>query len=294
MKKITAFLLAALLLMALAACGQTAPAETTAAPETTETVAETEAETTEKAADPETTEAVCPLEDGVYTAEFNTDSSMFHANETCDGKGTLTVQDGEMTIHVSLASRSIVNLFPGIAEDAKKDGAELLQPTEDEVTYSDGLTETVYGFDIPVPYLDQEFDLALIGKKGVWYDHKVSVSNPEPKVTPVSDLADGSYAVYGTLEGGTGKTTLVNPTQLTVTNGQGVATVVLSSSKYDYMIVDGVKYEPVTTEGGSTFEIPVTCLDVKIPVVADTVAMSEPHEIEYTILLDSATLEALQ
>lgn len=294
MKKITAFLLAALLLMALAACGQTAPAETTAAPETTETVAETEAETTEKAADPETTEAVCPLEDGVYTAEFDTDSSMFHANETCDGKGTLTVQDGKMTIHVSLASRSIVNLFPGIAEDAKKEGAELLQPTEDEVTYSDGLTETVYGFDIPVPYLDQEFDLALIGKKGVWYDHKVSVSNPEPKVTPVSDLADGSYAVYGTLEGGTGKTTLVNPTQLTVTNGQGVATVVLSSSKYDYMIVDGVKYEPVTTEGGSTFEIPVTCLDVKIPVVADTVAMSEPHEIEYTILLDSATLEALK
>ncbi|MBU5452246.1 iron transporter [Pseudoflavonifractor sp. MSJ-30] len=294
MKKITAFLLAALLLMALAACGQTAPAETTAAPETTETVAETEAETTEKAADPETTEAVCPLEDGVYTAEFNTDSSMFHANETCDGKGTLTVQDGKMTIHVSLASRSIVNLFPGIAEDAKKEGAELLQPTEDEVTYSDGLTETVYGFDIPVPYLDQEFDLALIGKKGVWYDHKVSVSNPEPKVTPVSDLADGSYAVCGTLEGGTGKTTLVNPTQLTVTNGQGVATVVLSSSKYDYMIVDGVKYEPVTTEGGSTFEIPVTGLDVKIPVVADTVAMSEPHEIEYTILLDSATLEALQ
>lgn len=294
MKKITAFLLAALLLMALAACGQTAPAETTAAPETTETVAETEAETTEKTADPETTEAVCPLEDGVYTAEFNTDSSMFHANETCDGKGTLTVQDGKMTIHVSLASRSIVNLFPGIAEDAKKEGAELLQPTEDEVTYSDGLTETVYGFDIPVPYLDQEFDLALIGKKGVWYDHKVSVSNPEPKVTPVSDLADGSYAVCGTLEGGTGKTTLVNPTQLTVTNGQGVATVVLSSSKYDYMIVDGVKYEPVTTEGGSTFEIPVTGLDVKIPVVADTVAMSEPHEIEYTILLDSATLEALQ
>lgn len=294
MKKITAFLLAALLLMALAACGQTAPTETTAAPETTETVAETEAETTEKAADPETTEAVCPLEDGVYTAEFDTDSSMFHANETCDGKGTLTVQDGKMTIHVSLASRSIVNLFPGIAEDAKKEGAELLQPTEDEVTYSDGLTETVYGFDIPVPYLNQEFDLALIGKKGVWYDHKVSVSNPEPKVTPVSDLADGSYAVYGTLEGGTGKTTLVNPTQLTVTNGQGVATVVLSSSKYDYMIVDGVKYEPVTTEGGSTFEIPVTGLDVKIPVVADTVAMSEPHEIEYTILLDSATLEALK
>lgn len=234
------------------------------------------------------------LADGVYTAEFNTDSSMFHVNEACDGRGTLTVKNGGMTIHVSLASTSIVNLFPGLSEDAQKDGAQLLQPTTDTVTYSDGLSDEVYGFDIPVPALDTEFDVALIGKKGVWYDHKVSVSNPEPKVTPVSDLADGSYAVYGTLEGGTGKTTLVNPTQLTVTNGQGVATVVLSSSKYDYMIVDGVKYEPVTTEGGSTFEIPVTGLDVKIPVVADTVAMSEPHEIEYTILLDSATLEALQ
>ena len=67
------------------------------------------------------------LADGVYTADFNTDSSMFHANETCDGKGVLTVKDGQMTIHVSLASTSIVNLFPGLKEDAQKDGAVLRQ-----------------------------------------------------------------------------------------------------------------------------------------------------------------------
>ena len=36
----------------------------------------------------------------------------------------------------------------------------------------------IYGFDVPVPALDKEFDLALIGKKGTWYDHKVSVTNP--------------------------------------------------------------------------------------------------------------------
>ena len=121
------------------------------------------------------------LEDGVYTAEFHTDSSMFHANETKDGKGTLTVKDGKMVFHVTLHSKNIVNLFPGKAEDAQKDGAELLQPTVDtvdEVTYSDGLTDEVYGFDIPVTVIDQEFDLALIGKKGVWYDHKVSIENP--------------------------------------------------------------------------------------------------------------------
>ena len=118
------------------------------------------------------------LEDGTYTAEFKTDSSMFHVNEAMDGKGTLTVKNGKMTIHVSLASKNIVNLFEGTAEDAQKDGAKLLEPTTDTVKYSDGTSEEVNGFDVPVPALDKEFDLALIGTKGKWYDHKVSVSNP--------------------------------------------------------------------------------------------------------------------
>ena len=106
------------------------------------------------------------LEDGTYTADFDTDSSMFRVNEANEGKGTLTVKNGKMTIHVSLVSKNIVNLYPGSAEDAQKDGAELLEPTNDTVTYSDGMSEDVYGFDIPVPALDKEFDLALIGTKG--------------------------------------------------------------------------------------------------------------------------------
>ncbi len=103
---------------------------------------------------------------------------MFHVNEAMDGKGTLTVEDGKMTIHISLVSKNIVNLFEGTAEDAQKDGAELLQPTTDTINYSDGTSDEVYGFDVPVPALDKEFDVALIGKKGTWYDHKVSVTNP--------------------------------------------------------------------------------------------------------------------
>ena len=118
------------------------------------------------------------LADGTYTADFNTDSSMFHVNEAYDGKGILTVENGQMTIHVSMPSKNIVNLYLGSAEDAQKDGAELIQPVTDTVTYSDGATEEVNGFDVPVLAIDEEFDLALIGKKGVWYDHKVSVSNP--------------------------------------------------------------------------------------------------------------------
>ena len=118
------------------------------------------------------------LEDGTYEAEFDTDSGMFHVNEANDGKGILTVKDGKMTIHISLVSKNIVNLYVGTAADAQKDGAELLQPTTDTITYDDGSTEEVYGFDVPVKALDETFDLALVGTKGKWYDHEVSVSDP--------------------------------------------------------------------------------------------------------------------
>ena len=140
-----------------------------------------EAAQTEAAKAEDTAEA--ELEDGVYGVEFDTDSGMFHVNEAKDGCGDLTVKDGKMTIHISLVSKKIVNLFVGTAEDAKKDGADILEPTTDTVKYSDGTTEEVYGFDVPVEALDKEFDLAILGTKGEWYDHKVSVSDPQPALT---------------------------------------------------------------------------------------------------------------
>ena len=96
--------------------------------------AQTEQAATKEDAEDKAEDEKTALEDGTYTAEFQTDSSMFHVNEAMDGKGTLTVEDGKMTIHISLVSKNIA--------------------------------------------LDKEFDLALIGKKGTWYDHKVSVTNP--------------------------------------------------------------------------------------------------------------------
>lgn len=122
--------------------------------------------------------AASALEDGSYEAVFNTDSSMFHVNEADEGKGVLTVENGKMTIHVRLASKKIVNVYAGLAKDAETDASNVIQPTTDTVTYSDGDTKEVYGFDIPVPALDEEFDVAILGEKGTWYDHKVSVSNP--------------------------------------------------------------------------------------------------------------------
>ena len=117
------------------------------------------------------------LEDGTYTVDFKTDSSMFHVHDSLDGKGTLTVKNGKMTVHVSLTSQNIVNLYLGKAADAQKDGAELLEPVLDEVT-EDGEIKEVNGFDIPVEAIGEDFDCALIGTKGKWYDHVVSVSNP--------------------------------------------------------------------------------------------------------------------
>ncbi len=125
--------------------------------------------------------AAAPLADGVYTVTFKTDSSMFKTNETCNDRFTLTVNDGKMTVHIVMASKKILNLFPGHAEDAKKEGAPILQPTVETVDYHDGTApEEVFAFDVPVPVIGVEFDLALIGTKGVWYDHKVIVTDPVP------------------------------------------------------------------------------------------------------------------
>ena len=286
----------ALVLSMVVCTAMTGSAAVFAAEEKTETVEVAEEGVEENTEESEQEQTGDVLKDGVYSAKFDTDSGMFHVNESQDGKGVLTVKDGKMTIHVSLVSKSILNLFSGLAEDAEKEGAELLEPTTDTVTYSDGYTEEVYGFDIPVPYLDKEFDVALIGKKGKWYDHKVSVSEATPleaegKSVEDLKLEDGSYTVEVVLEGGSGKATVESPAALEIKDGKASAVLVWSSPNYDYMLVDGEKYERTNTEGNSTFEIPVSGFDYHMPVVGDTVAMSTPHEIEYTLQFDSASLK---
>lgn len=278
----------ALVLAALLLCGCGAATEQTAP----ETVPADTAVSAEPAVDTDVPEGsseevsdapAITLPDGVYSAEFITDSSMFHANEACDGKGVLTVENGTAVFHVSLVSKSILKLYLGMAADAETDEAAWLQPTEDTVTYSDGLSDVVYGFDIPVTVIGEDFDLALIGKKGVWYDHKVSVANPVPMVQ------DGIYTCEVSLVGGSGRATVESPAMITAADGVLTATIRWRSPNYDFMMVGDVRYEPVQTEGNSTFEIPVV-LDADLAVSADTIAMSEPHLIDYTLHFDGSTL----
>lgn len=279
MRKLISGLLACLL---LAGCGAAAAPAQTAAPTTAQVTEATVPVTTAAETEPEE-ETIRVLPDGVYTVDFVTDSSMFRANEACDGKGTLTVSGGVQTLHVSLRSTNIVNLYVGTAEDAQKPGAVLLEHTVDTVTYSDGLSEEVFGFDVPVVSVGQEFDLALIGTKGVWYDHRVSVQNPVPQ--------EGTYTCEVVLSGGSGRAGVTSPAKLVSDGKTLTATIEWSSPNYEYMIVDGTQYDPIQTEGNSTFEIPIT-LDTVLAVSASTVAMSQPHLVDYTLYFDSTTLAA--
>ena len=286
----------------LGGCGAGQAADATSAESTVaaqeSTVTPTEITETAETVSTEIAQDKAQLPDGVYTAEFSTDSSMFHVSEACDGKGTLTVKDGVMTIHISLGSKKILNLYPGLAEDAAKDGAVLLEPTTDTVTYSDGMTEEVYGFDVPVPVIGEEFDLALIGTKGKWYDHKVKVSDPVAEgaadTFDLSAVEDGSYTIELTMEGGSGRASIQSPAQLAIADGAATAILEWSSPNYDYMLVNGEKYLPVNTEGNSVFEVPVEALDAPLTMIGDTVAMSTPHEVEYTVTFHSETFESAE
>ena len=116
------------------------------------------------------------LQKGEYKAYFKTDSMMFRVNEADNDIGILTVDDGgKMTIKVNLVSKNIVKLYAGKASDAENDKAGQIEPIESTVTYSDGSKEDVYAFEIPVPALDKDFDVAILGTKGKWYDHVCSV-----------------------------------------------------------------------------------------------------------------------
>ena len=99
-----------------------------------------------------------------------------------------------------------------------------------------------------------------------------------------TDLADGEYSIQVDLEGGSGKASVTSPTLMIVKDGQMYARLQWSSSNYDYMIVNGEKILNESEEGrNSVFTVPITVLYDKMEVIADTLAMGAPHEIDYTL-----------
>lgn len=316
--------LAALILTACGSSGNSAAATTTAgtttaaettttAAETTTTAAESTAEAVETnietTAAPETTTekvTVAPeavgfegmeaiggeaIKDGEYHINVDSSSSMFKIADC-----VLKVKDSGMTADIIIASKSYKYLFAGTAEEA--------DAMDSETAYigytSDDEGRSVFSF--PVEALDKEIQCAALSeKKQTWYDRTLvfradslpddAFSESRWKDVSALGIADGEYTVEVTLEGGSGKASVQSPAKLTIKDGAATAEIVWSSNKYDYMVVEGEKILPVSMEEHSVFEIPVKGFDYKLPVSADTTAMSTPHEIDYTLFFDSASIK---
>lgn len=233
------------------------------------------------------------LKDGVYSIDVDSSSSMFNIT-ACE----LTVKDGEMTAVMTMGGTGYLYVYMGTGEEAAS------ASEEDYISYVEN-ENGEHTFTVPVEALDMGIDCAAFSKsKEKWYDRILAFRSDalpqeafaEGVITTAADLglADGTYEIQVTLEGGSGKAYVESPAIMTVENGVVIATIVWSSSNYDYMVVDGEKYLPINTEGNSTFEIPVGGFDWALNVKADTVAMSTPHEIDYTLYFDSGTIAPVQ
>ena len=229
------------------------------------------------------------VKDGVYDITVDSSSSMFQI-VSCE----LTVEDGSMTAQVPPGGTGYLYVYMGTGEQAANaDESEYIPFVEDAAG--------AHTYTVPVEALDAGVPCAAFSKnKEKWYDRTLvfrADSLPtdafaEGVVTTAEDLslADGAYQVDVTLEGGSGRASVESPARMTVENGKVTATIVWSSSNYDYMKVDGVRYDAVIENDRSVFTIPVTCFDWKMAVVADTIAMSQPHEIDYALRFDSASI----
>ena len=230
------------------------------------------------------------LKDGIYPIRVDSSSSMFRITE-CE----LTVKDGAMSAVMTMGGTGYLKLYMGTAEEA------LEAPEEDCIPYVEQADGT-HTYEVPVEALDMGIDCSAFSKnKEKWYDRVLvfrSDSLPatafaEGTVTTVESLGleDGTYTIGVTLEGGSGRASVESPAALRVEAGKAYATIIWSSSNYDYMKVDGEKFDVMDPGSNSTFEIPVSGFDWRMPVIADTIAMSEPHEVDYILKFDSATLE---
>ncbi|MDD6402291.1 MAG: hypothetical protein PUG10_11895 [Lachnospiraceae bacterium] len=230
------------------------------------------------------------VKDGEYDIKVDSSSSMFNITEC-----KLTVSDGNMTAVLTMSGKGYKYLFMGKGEEAVK------ADESDYINYEEN-DKGEYTFTVPVEALDKGIDCtAFSKKKEKWYDRVIvfrvdsldTNALKEDSIVKPSDLAleDGEYTVEVLLAGGSGKTSLETPAKLIVQGDMVNAVIVFTSKNYDYVIFDDVKYMNENEGGNSTFTIPVTAFNVKLPLIGDTTAMSQPHEIEYTVYFDKDTIK---
>ena len=225
------------------------------------------------------------VKDGTYSVAVKSSSKMFDIT-ACE----LTVEGGKMTATMHMGGKGYLYVYMGTGEQAAAaDEADYIPFTEE----ADG----THSFTVPVDCA------AFSKKKEKWYDRTILFRADSLPMDAFADgvvttpdslsLADGAYTADVALAGGSGRASVQSPAELTVKDGKVTAKIVWSSKNYDYMKVGDTKYDTVIEDEHSTFEIPVSCFDWAMAVKADTTAMSEAHEIDYTLTFDSASVAPL-
>ena len=233
------------------------------------------------------------INEGTYPVEVDSSSGMFKVVE-CE----LTVSGGQMTAVMTLSGDGYLQLFMGTGEEAVNSGEDTYIPYEED---EDG----AYTYRVPVSALDMGIHCAAFSRrKEKWYDRTLvfkSTSLPVGALKEVDrisaediGLKDGVYEVDVTLSGGSGRASVDSPAVLIVKDSEATARIVWSSKNYDYMKVGEEKYDQIDGEENSAFEIPVNGFDYNMPVIADTVAMSQPYEIEYTLNFASDSVKEVK
>lgn len=228
------------------------------------------------------------LKDGTYPVAVDTSSSMFRIVDA-----SLTVEDGDMSAEVTLGGKGYLKLYMGTGEQADAAGEE------EYSTYRENDTGA-YTYEIPVEALNMELECTGFSKKKKkWYDHQIffeaDTLPEEAWVEPAAvELEDGEYRIHVELSGGTGKASVASPAILRVEDHRAQAVIQWSSGNFDYMRVYGKQYFPVNKQGNSVFEIPVYRMDEPMQVMADTTAMSIPHEIAYALTFDSSSVTKVE
>lgn len=265
------------------------------------------------------------IKDGTYPIEVESSSSMFRIV-----KAELTVREGEMSAVLTLSGTGYLKLYMGTGEQAIDEDesayASYVEDAEGKYTYTvpvealdkelectafskrkekwydhqlvfqaSTLPEDALLIELP------DYDALKAAAEAKEEETKAAAEEESPAKTADSDLKpaeiyldDGNYTMEVTLSGGTGRASVTSPAKVAVSNNTAVATIEWSSSNFDYMIVNGEQYLPVNTEGNSTFEIPVFAFDAPMDVIADTTAMSAPHEIAYTLTFQTDTVQKEQ
>lgn len=305
MKKLQqlAIILAAACMMS-SGCGKSdtnQPADSTAAAVETEETVSGQEESDSVASGKETaaeqsldTKGLTPvhaedLKDGTYDISVESTSSMFRIT-SCK----LTVADGQMTAKMTMGGTGYLHVYMGTGDEAAS------APESDMIPYEEN-SDGTHSFTVPVKALNEAVPCAAFSKKKEkWYDRELlfeASSLPADaflttSLKTVSDLSlsDGTYTAEVSLSGGSGRASVESPAVIEITDGNASATIIWSSSNYDYVRLGEEKYLPVNTEGNSTFVIPVEGFDSPLTIYADTTAMSTPHEIEYTLTFDSGSL----